>query len=89
MILCGPLLTACGTDNARPVSIPPELQTCAADPAAPALPAQDWSDVLIARAIQEVRDALTLDYVLGLRSAAGDCRAKVAGVRAFDEAMRN
>ena len=53
-----------------------DLTNCADEPPAPALPGQDQ---------QAERDRLTLDYILGLRSAWGDCRAKVDGVKAWNE----
>jgi hypothetical protein len=37
--------------------------------------------------MQSERDDMTLDYILGLRSAWGDCRAKVDGLRAWREAV--
>jgi hypothetical protein len=52
------------------------MTTCANEPAAPELPGRE---------AQEERDRLTLDYILGLRSAWGDCRAKVDGARAWNE----
>lgn len=78
MILLPLALTACGTD--RPVvSLPPvELTQCADEPVAPVLPGADQ---------QRERDLMTLDYVLALRSAWGDCRAKVDGLRVWREAM--
>lgn len=66
-------LTACG--QARPVLIlpPMELTECADEPLAPA----------IGGLPQPERDRLTLDYILGLRSAWGDCKARVDGLRAW------
>jgi len=52
------------------------------------LPARDWSapiDVL--KALQLQRDTATLDYILALRSAWGDCSAKVAGVKAWSDKL--
>lgn len=70
-------LAACGHE--RPVKMlpPADLLTCADEPAAPDLPGREE---------QARRDVLTLDYILGLRSAWGDCAAKVSGVRAWSEA---
>lgn len=71
-------LTGCGPKSVRVAPPPPELTTCADEPAAPDLPGQDR---------QPERDRLTLDYILSLRSAWGDCRAKVDGVRAWGAAL--
>lgn len=77
-ILCAAGLTGCGQTSVRVALPPPELTTCADEPAAPALPDRDR---------QPERDRLTLDYILSLRSAWGDCRAKVDGVRAWGGAL--
>lgn len=71
-------LTGCGQARVETVKPPAALLTCADEPVAPELPGRDE---------QARRDALTLDYVLALRSAWGDCSAKVAGVRAWAEAL--
>jgi hypothetical protein len=75
-------LSACGTPPVR-IALPPvELTTCADEPATPDIPARDGTD-----ATQIQRDTLTLSYILGLRSAYGDCKAKVAGLKAWSEAV--
>lgn len=76
MIVCAGLLTACGE---KPVLVlpPANLATCADEPLAPILPGRDQ---------QDVRDSLTLEYILALRSAWGDCAAKVDGLRAWMDA---
>lgn len=56
---------------------PLDLLTCADEPVAPELPGRD---------AQVARDQMTLNYILGLRSAWGSCHAAVAGVRAWSEA---
>jgi len=68
------LLTACG--DTRPILIlpPAELASCSDEPLAPDLPGRDQ---------QRERDLMTLDYILGLRSAYGDCKAKVDGLAAW------
>lgn len=76
-------MTACGQDRPRIATPPAEYLTCQADPVAPALPAFDWSNIDRARAVQRQRDQLTIDFELGLRAAGGDCRAKVAAIRAW------
>ncbi len=57
---------------------PATLLTCADEPVAPELPGREF---------QAQRDAMTFDYLLALRSAWGDCFAKVAGVRAWAETL--
>lgn len=37
--------------------------------------------------MQIQRDTMTLGYILGLRSAWGDCKAQLDGLRAWNEAM--
>lgn len=61
----------------RPVTVlpPVSLTSCADMPDAPDLPARDGTT-----AIEQARDQLMLAYVLALRSAYGDCRAKVDGL---------
>jgi hypothetical protein len=79
-------LSACGE---RPVTaLPPlELTTCADIPAAPDLPAVDWSSVETARPVQTQRDLIMLDGYLAVRSAWGDCAGKVAGLKAWRQSM--
>lgn len=73
-------LGACTTERVRIVAPPAELQSCADEPAAPDIPARDGTAETDLR-----RDRMTLDYVLAMRSAWGDCFAKVAGVKAWSE----
>jgi hypothetical protein len=79
-------LTAC---EERPrLALPPaNLATCADEPEAPALPAQDWTAIEAARPVQLLRDTLMLDYVLALRGAWGGCRSKVDGLKAWRETV--
>lgn len=67
------LVTAC---QERSVLIlpPADLATCADEPAAPEIPAATTSEA------QAVRDTAVLGYILALRAAGGDCRAKVKGL---------
>lgn len=69
---------ACGPGRPRLSPVPAELTTCADEPLAPDLPGRD---------AQDARDRLMLDYALSLRSAWGDCRAKVDGVKAWNDAV--
>lgn len=71
-------LGACGPQRIEIVKPPVALTECADEPQAPDLPAREE---------QAERDRLTLDYILGLRSAFGDCKAKVAGVKAWSEGL--
>ncbi|BEV00056.1 hypothetical protein NSDW_11500 [Novosphingobium olei] len=50
------------------------MLACADEPTAPDLPGRDQ---------QAVRDAMTLNYLLSLRSAWGDCHSKIAGLAAW------
>lgn len=72
------ILTACG--QTRPVIAKPPvaLLSCQDEPTAPDLPSRDQ---------QDARDRLTLDYLLNLRSAWGDCSSKVAGIAAWANEM--
>ena len=83
-------LAAC--DKPAPVLIAPpaDLATCADEPAAPDLATRPsvemLADFATYQAVQAERDLATLDYILSLRSAFGDCRAKVDGLaRWIDE----
>lgn len=70
-------LTACAPE---PVLVlpPASLATCADEPEAPDIPDRDGS-----AETQDRRDVLTLAYVLAWRSAWGDCRAAVDGLKAW------
>ena len=78
MILSALALTGCGQARVETVKPPADLMTCADEPVAPALPGREE---------QARRDAMTLDYILSLRAAWGDCAAKVEGVRAWAGAL--
>lgn len=67
---------ACGPQRPVLVLPPVDLTRCADEPIAPDLPGRD---------AQDARDRLTLDYLLAMRSAWGDCRAKVDGLREWRE----
>jgi len=71
-------LTACGTERPAIQKPPIDLMTCIAEPDAPDLPGRDEHGR---------RDRMTLDYILALRSAWGDCAAKVAGVKAWADSL--
>lgn len=79
MIPCAMLCVACEPKRVEIVRPPAHLTRCADEPLAPDLPGRDQ---------QSERDRLMLDYVLGLRSAWGDCRAKVDGLRAWSETLK-
>lgn len=70
------LCAACGPKEPVLVLPPATLASCADEPEAPILPPLTE---------QAMRDSLTLEYILALRSAYGDCRAKVDGLRAWRE----
>lgn len=73
-------LTGCGQERPAIANPPADLLRCADEPVAPDLPGREE---------QAKRDALTLDYILALRSAWGDCFAKVAGVRAWADRVND
>lgn len=67
---------ACAPARVERIKPPADLLTCADEPEAPDLPGRDQ---------QAARDAMTLNYLLSLRGAWGDCRAKVDGLRAWSK----
>ena len=71
-------LTACGGERVVVVKPPVDLTHCADEPVAPDLPPP---------AMQALRDQMMLAYVLAFRSAWGDCRAKVEGLRAWSDGL--
>lgn len=73
-----PLLTGCVACAPKPfLTLPPaELAVCADEPLAPDLPPREQ---------QAARDSLTLAYILAMRSAWGDCKSKVEGLRVWRE----
>jgi hypothetical protein len=72
-------LAACGQPERVAIVPPPaHLTTCAAEPQAPSLPGRE---------MQAERDALTLAYILALRSAWGSCAAAVAGIAAWGDGL--
>ncbi|WP_422394885.1 Rz1-like lysis system protein LysC [Novosphingobium olei] len=77
LALMTPLLmacAACGPTRIERIKPPADLLACADEPTAPDLPGRDQ---------QAVRDAMTLNYLLSLRSAWGDCHSKIAGLAAW------
>lgn len=74
------LLTALAACGPKPLAVavkpPAELLTCAGEPVAPELPGPGIE-----------RDRLVLAYVLAMRAAWGDCFSKVAGVKAWADAL--
>lgn len=79
LILLPVSLAACGQPERIEIVRPPaSLTTCADEPLAPSLPDRDQ---------QAERDALTLGYILDLRSAWGDCKSRVDGLRAWADGL--
>ena len=77
------MLTACGQTEVPVLIAPPiELTTCADIPESPNIPARDGLPET-----ERVRDQLTLDYILNLRTAYGDCKGKVDGLAAWVDAV--
>lgn len=58
------------------VKPPASLLTCSAEPVAPEIGVPGIE-----------RDRIVLAYLLALRAAYGDCESKVAGVRAWSDAL--
>ena len=71
-------LASCGQPTPVLITPPADLAICASMPPAPDLPERTADNQL-------ERDQMVLDYVLALRSAYGDCAAKVAGLAAWIE----
>lgn len=80
MILSSLSLIGCAPQRVAIAAPPAHLLVCADEPLAPDLPPP---------AQQALRDALMIEYTLGLRSAWGSCHAAVAGVRAWAESPRD
>lgn len=98
MIPCALALTACEKKVLAVATKPPaELLACAEEPPPPDIPAYEWDRILQAptvalavemmRKIAGARDVPTLDYILAMRAAYGDCKSKVAGSRAWADRM--
>jgi len=67
-------LASCGQERPAIAKPPVALLSCADEPVAPDLPP---------RSMQDQRDMMTLEYILGLRSAWGSCKASVNGIAAW------
>lgn len=78
MILSSLALTACAQERPVIAKPPVALLSCSDEPIAPDLPARDQ---------QDARDRLTLEYLLSLRGAWGDCHSAVAGIAAWANEM--
>lgn len=81
-IPCALFLSGCDK-HVRVATPPAELLTCADEPRAPLIPERDGT-----AATEVARDVATLGYVLGLRSAYGDCKANLAGVEEWARGVR-
>lgn len=80
-------LTACAPERVQITPPPVYLTFCQAEPAAPSLPPVPWGTDT-ARTVQGERDKATLEFILALVEAGGDCRAKVAGLAEWAEGVR-
>lgn len=69
---------ACGQARIETIKPPADLLACADEPVAPDLPGRDQ---------QARRDAMTLEYILSLRSAWGDCHSKLSGIAAWSSSQ--
>ena len=79
-ILSSLALTGCGQERPVVAKPPVALLECRDEPVAPDLPGRDQ---------QDARDQMTLDYLLNLRSAWGDCSSKVSGVKAWADSLND
>lgn len=84
LVAVAALVSACAP-NVRIAAPPPELTECAEWPDAPDLPAYDWTTIEAARAISRTRDQMMLAYATAGFSAWADCKADVAGVKAWGD----
>jgi hypothetical protein len=73
------VLGACEPKRIEAVKPPVALTECADEPTAPDLPARDQ---------QAERDRLVFEYILGLRTAWGDCKADVVGLKAWSDGLK-
>ena len=98
MILLLLLTTACEKKiSPKATKPPPELLSCSGEPLSPVLTPYEWDRVLQSPTVQAAvdmmriitgkRDGATLSYVLAMRAAYGDCASKVAGVKAWADAL--
>lgn len=69
------MLASCGQPKPVLILPPATLATCADEPPAPDLPVRDGT-----AATQNRRDLVMRDGYLALRTAYGDCKAKVNGL---------
>lgn len=76
-------LAACGQPAPMPILPPASLATCADEPTPPLIADRDGT-----AETQLVRDKATLEYILRLRGAGVDCRAKVHGLATWMESMK-
>ena len=69
----------------RPVvTLPPvALTQCEAEPSAPTIPSRDGTEETL-----NIRDQMTLAYILAMRSAWGDCYSKVQGMKAWAQSLQ-
>ena len=67
---------ACGPKRLVATKPPSDLLRCSAEPLAPELPAPGIE-----------RDRIVLAYVLAMRAAYGDCAGKIAGIKAWSDAL--
>ena len=77
LTLCALSVSACAP---KPLAVaikpPPELLTCADEPAAPTLPAHGIE-----------RDRIVGDWLLAYRAAWGSCKSAVVGLKSWSDAL--
>lgn len=76
------VLSGCTQERPAIAKPPVELTECADEPQTPDIPAKDGTE-----ATRDVRDLTVWLYVLALHGAYIDCKADVAGVKAWSDAL--
>ena len=76
------VLSGCTQERPAIAKPPVDLTECADEPPTPDIPAKDGTE-----ATRDLRDSIVWQYVLSLHWAFIDCKADVAGVKAWREAL--
>lgn len=88
MIPLATVCAACGTRVETPKP-PANLLDCAEEATPPDLAPVPWSlgNLTEIQRVQAERDRQTFEYILADRSAGGDCRGKLRGVKTWVDAL--
>ena len=86
-----PLATVCAACETRVETLKPpaDLLHCAGEATPPDLAPVPWSlgNLTEIQRVQAERDRQTFEYILAERSAGGDCRGKLKGVKAWAQSL--